>query len=86
MTEREATSKHRIPLRGAFIAVGYVIYLLLDNSQPIFPSACVGVGVTLIGLAEIDRRTLASDKRSRPMEMGFKVLGAGLCGLGLFLF
>lgn len=85
MTGRDATSKNRIPLRGACIAVGYGIYLLLDNSQPLFPSACVGLGVILFGLAEIDRRTLASGERSRLMEMGFKILGVGLCALGLVL-
>ncbi len=85
MTGRDATSKKRIPLRAACIAIGYVIYLLLDNSQPIFPSACVGLGVVLFGLAEIDRRTLASGDRSRLMEMGFKVVGIGLVALGLVL-
>lgn len=85
MTERDAPSKGRMPLRGAMIAVGYVVYLLVDNSQPVFPAALIGLGVTLFGLAEIDSRTLATKDRSRMMEVGFKILGLGLLGLGLYL-
>lgn len=85
MTDRQTSSKRRIPLRGAVIALGYLIYLLVDQSQPIFTSACIGLGAILFGLAEVDSRTLATAERSRLLEMGTRLLGLGLLALGLFL-
>lgn len=85
MSGSDPAGKRRVLLRGVMIAVGYVIYLIVDASQPIFTSACVGLGVVLFGLAEIDSRTLPSKDRSRMMEVGLKILGLGLIGLGLYL-
>jgi hypothetical protein len=71
-------------LRVAAVALGYVLYLGLEN-RSLVGAVLVWAGTVLCGWALIDRYTTRRSERSGFVQTGSSLLGLGLLVIGAAL-
>ncbi len=72
-------------LRIAVIGAAYLLYRVLERSNPFVESLFVGLGFLIVAYSVINRYGLWRKERSGMLQVGQTILGLGLMAIGLGL-